>query len=132
MPLKSASLSSLYSLRFITIFIVISSIKSSFTAKTLRNRLKQKNCPIIKIMSDFVLESLQGTWFVTFSSVMNSSDKCDRFVFSSHNASVSLFRKYVKNNGIEMKMMGKAVVTEPGSFATIYPAYPCRFYSNFI
>lgn len=53
-------------------------------------------------------------------------DKCDRFVFSSHNASVSLFRKYVKNNGIEIKMMGKAVETEPGSFATIYAAYPCR------
>lgn len=107
--------------------IIILSIKSSYSAKTLRNRLKQKNCPNIKVMSDFVLENLKGTWFVTFSSVMNSTNKCDRFVFSSHNATVTLFRKYVQKSGIEIKMMGKAFLTEPGSFATIYAAYPCKF-----
>lgn len=109
-------------------FIVIISIKCSYSAKTLRNRIKQKNCPNIKVMSDFVLQNLKGTWFVTFTSVMNSTDKCDRFVFSTHNASVSLFRKYVMKSGIEIKVMGKAFLTEPGSFATIYPAYPSKCY----
>jgi hypothetical protein len=80
-------------------------------------------------LDDLVLRNLNGTWMVLYSSIMNSTTKCTRFVFSVSNSSstISLFKKSVRFDGIELKMMGTAVELEPGSFYANYPAYPGEF-----
>lgn len=90
-----------------------------------------KDCPIVKNLDSLVLKNLKGTWFVLYSSVMNSTihSKCLRFIFSTSNSSstISLFKKYKRIDGIEIKMMGTAVELEPGSFYANYPAFPGEF-----
>lgn len=116
----------------ILIIIFASAVNFSSSAKALKRRKKIpfKDCPIVNNFESLILKDLNGTWFVLYSSVMNSTTKCTRFVFSVSNSSstISLFKKSVRFNGVEIKMMGKVVELGPGIFVEEFPAFPSKYF----
>jgi lipocalin len=86
-----------------------------------------KDCPDITEMVDFGLKDYKGTWYEVFTSIKPSSTKsrCERMSYSlTKYGSLSIYRKYITANGLQMKMLGVAAELDSSSISSFYPAFP--------
>lgn len=112
---------------FSILLTLVSLIQIVSGAKTLRLRKSNtKNCPKITYVQDFNLQEFNGTWYKVLTSQYNSSlENCDRVKLTQKsNGMLSIYRKYINQNGLEVKSLGMCAEVEEGIITFHYPAYP--------
>lgn len=76
-------------------------------------------------MNNFDMEKFNGTWYEIYTSMANSTmvERCDRMKLSIvPNGRLSIYRRFINAQGLEVKSMGIAAEIEEGLVAFHYPA----------
>ncbi|KAL7042830.1 hypothetical protein ACKWTF_001300 [Chironomus riparius] len=93
----------------------------------IRQRPKNsKTCPAVSNMDEFSMERFNGTWYEVYTSMANSTlvERCDRIKLSAAaRGRLSIYRRFINAQGIEVKSMGIAAEIEEGVVAFHYPAF---------
>ena len=77
-------------------------------------------------MDNFDLEKFNGTWYEIYTSMANSTivERCDRLKLSpAPRGRLSIYRRFINAQGIEVKSMGMAAEIEEGLVSFHYPAF---------